>query len=259
MRFGLLLLVLVIVACAQSGYKTFYKQVVDVTTLPSVELLQPADAPQVLESDDIGRDIKILRSKHYVVIGHSSFNGGYEDVKNAVLQARRVGATVVLVGAEYTNTQTSTSTLLVPNTQTTYHSGSVYGGGSHGSYSGTSTSHGTTSVPITTSQRRYDQEAVFFAKAAQKIRYGVSLLDLTPEQRLQIERNTGAYIDFIFEETPAFDSNVLAGDILIAIDGRSVRNVEHALGLLRTVPPDAPSSTLTVIRKGVEKMVVVEF
>ena len=268
----ILLIVSLIAGCAQSGYKQFYKPYVDANTLPDVQLLKKGEEPQVFGTDDFDRDIKILRAKRYIVIGQSSFNGGYEDTKNAAEQAKTIGATIVLTNSQYTNTQTTTSTLFLPDNKTTYHSGSVsgstsynsaYGGylgssNTYGSYSGSSTTYGTKAVPYTTHQRRYDQNAVYLVKSTQKVRYGISVADLTPEKRSEIERNTGALIDIVLEDTPAFYANVMAGDILISVDGSNVRNAAHAIEVMKT-SGNSEYSILKVLRNGKEKEIRVEF
>lgn len=250
--------IIVLSGCAQSGYKQFYNPYVDAKILPDVELIGQNEEPQVFISNDLDRDTRILRSRRYIVVGYSSFNGGYEDIKNAAAQAKKIGATVVLTNSEYTNTQSSTSTLLLPNNQTTYHSGSVYSGGTYGSYSGTSTTYGTQAVPLTTHQRRYDQTAVYLVKSTEQLRFGVSVADLSPDLRAEIGRNTGALIDIVIEDTPAFYSNVMAGDILVSIDGQLVKNGRHARELMGATPKDQPSSEFIVMRKGEEKSIKVK-
>ena len=257
-----LLLVAIIIfftGCSQSGYKQFYNSHVDPKILPNVEALGPNEEPKLFESNDIDRDINILKSKKYIVVGYSSFNGKYEDKNNAAVQAKRIGATIVLTNSEYTDTQDNTSALLLPNTQTTYHSGNVYGGGTYGGYRGTSTTYGNTAVPITTNHRLYNQVAVYLVKSTQKVRFGISVTDLTPDLRIDIEKNTGALIDAVIEDTPAFYANVMAGDILISIDGQLVKNSQHAHKLMGTVPDTQPFSDLIIIRKGEEKSIKVKF
>ena len=63
----------------------------------------------------------------------------------------------------------------------------------------------------------------------------------------------------IVEKTPAFYSNVLAGDLIIAVDGVNVKDVQHAQELMANVPPTAKSSEITVIRQNEEKKIVVQF
>lgn len=241
--------------CAQSGYQQFYNPYIDPQSDPDLVLLAPNEEPQVFGSDDFNRDINILRAKNYVLLGESAFNGGYEDTKNAVAQAKKLGATMVLTSSKYINTTTHTSMLFLPNNETTYHSGSVYAGGNTGGYSGTSTTYSTTAVPYTTQQDRYEQHALFFAKTNKKIRFGVYISDLSPELRVEIERNTGALIEIVSEDSPAFYANIFAGDILISIDGVSVINAQHAGALLLRVPDGQAYSDFVVIRKGEEKTI----
>lgn len=274
MRLSIVMLVATLLAgCATSGYQQFYKPYVDAKSLTEVKLLSEGEEPQIFGTDDFDRDINILLSKNYIPIGSSSFNGAYEDTKNAVTQAKQIGATLVLVSAKYTDTQTTTSTLFLPDNKTTYNSGTVSGktsynstysgylgsSNTYGSYSGSSTTYGTQAVPITSHQRRYDQNAVYFAKSTRKYRLGVLYKDLMPEQRSQLERNTGVLINVVIEDSPAFTSNVLAGDVLIKVNGHLVKNAKHAKELMADFGHDKNSVELTVIRNGAEKKIEVEF
>lgn len=268
----LLIAAISLTGCAQSGYKKFYKPYVDANTLTDVELISEDQEPEVFGSDNIKRDHYILLSKGYIAVGQSTFNGGHEDIKYAKAQAKSVGATVILASSQYTNTQTTTTTLLVPDNKTTYHSGSAYSNTSYdsayggyygnsstyGTYNGTSTTYATKAVPVTSQQRRYDQTAVYYVKSNKKYRIGVLYLDLTPEQRIQYERNTGIQIIVVVEETPAFYSNILAGDVLIAIDGDTVNNVIQAGEILDGIPATQNRTVFTVIRNGQEKNIQVK-
>lgn len=252
-----ILTALAMVGCA-SGYQQFYKPYVDAGTLNDVELLKPDEEPKVYGTNDFDRDTKALRSKQYVPVGYSSFNGKYEDESNVKAQAKRIGATVILVNSKYTNTQTTTSHLFLPNSSTTYHSGSVYSGGASGGYSGTSTTYGNTVVPITTHQMRYDQTAVFFVKSTKKPRFGVSLKNLSDDQRRALERNTGAIVDVVVEGSPAFFSNVLPGDILIKVNDSNVMDAKHASELMQGVSSATSSAVFTVIRNGKEQTITIK-
>jgi S1-C subfamily serine protease len=91
------------------------------------------------------------------------------------------------------------------------------------------------------------------------MKFGIYLQDLPPEMRTQYERNTGAFVDLVFEESAAFYSNVLPGDVIISVDGKSVKNTEHAQELMAKVPSNAETSKLGIIRKGKEKIIEVKF
>lgn len=248
-------------AACVSGYKQFYKPYyddMDVTKLDNVETLQEGEEPTIYTTNNIDQDILELRSKRYVPIGYSSFNGKLEGESQVIAQAKRVGAKVVLVSTEYTDTVTSTTPLVMPDSSTTYHSGSVYGSGGYGGYSGTSTTYGTTVVPITSQQKRFDQAAVFFVKSTKKLRFGVSVRNLTDQQRRELKRNTGALIDVVFEETPAFYSNVIAGDILIKIDDKKINDGEEAGKIMRDYPAQADDVIFTVLRDGEKKQIKID-
>jgi serine protease Do len=261
----LLIVCCVLSGCATNGYKDFYVSGIDLATEVgerkdlTIEVLQPNQEPQIIETNDLNSEYQNYTTKRYIIIGHSSFNGEYEDKQNVIKQAKRVGATLVLVKSEYTNTQTSTTALQLPNTQTNYHSGSVYGGGGVANYSGTTTTSGTTAIPITTHQRRYDQEAWFLVKASYIIPPKIDFYprDLSVEERIEIERNTGVVVATIYEDTPMFYANVLRGDIIIAVNGVQVKNSAQWGQLSDGIT--GKSTTLTILRKGVQKDLVVQF
>lgn len=265
-------ILLFLTGCATSGYQQFYRPFVEASTVPDVEPLKVEQIPQVFSSDNFERDVRALRAKNYIPIGQSSFNGRFEDQKNAIAQAKRVGATLVLISSKYTDTQTVSSALILPDNKTTYHSGSAYGSSSYTNnyggygtansnayYSGTSTTYGSQVVPYTTQQRRFDQNAVYLVKTNPKMRFGIILNDLSQEMRTQLQRNTGALAYVVVEKTPAFYSNVMQGDIIIAVDGAVVRDSKSAQELMTQVPQSAVSSELIIIRNGEEKIITVKF
>ncbi len=245
---------LLLSACA-SGFQQFYKPYVDAKTLTDVQLLGESDRPKIFSSNDMQRDVKIAVSKGYRPIGASSFNGQIESEQAVINQAKSVGAVLVLVNSKFTESRTITTPLFLPNNQTTYNSGSVYGTYGSANYSGTSTTYGTTVVPITTQQQRYDQTAVFFVKSTKKPKFGLMVIDLPPELRTRYERNSGALIDNVAEESPAFAANLLPGDLLIEFNGTPVINAQHAHELMQAASPRDGKCVLKIIRNGTEKSI----
>lgn len=253
-----LMLCVGLVACATNDYQQFYKPYADAKTLSDVRLLGQGESPTVYSSTDLKRDVKILRSKGFVSIGYSAFNGAIGSEDQLIDQARDVGALVVLVNSNYTDTQTTTVPLFLPNISTTYSSGSVYGSGGYAGYSGSSTTYGNTVVPLTSQQQRYDQTAIYFIKSTHKLKFGIYVVDLAPEIRTALERNTGALVDVVVENSPAFVANILPGDILIELDSSQVRNAEHALDLMKLATPTSGTCILKILRNGAEKNVTVQ-
>lgn len=89
--------------------------------------------------------------------------------------------------------------------------------------------------------------------------FGVSVADLTNEMRVKLERNTVALIDVVIEDTPAFYSNVLDGDILVAIDGTLIKNAQHALEIMKSYDISKGFAIWKIVRKGKEKEIEIKF
>jgi S1-C subfamily serine protease len=185
----------------------------------------------------------------------SSFNGESESEQAVANQAKSVGAVLVLVNSKFTDSRVVTTPLFLPDNQTTYYSGYVNGTYGSANYSGSSTTYGTTVVPITSAQQRYDQTAVYFVKITKKPKFGLNLEDLPPELRARYERNTGALITIVMEESPAFVANIIPGDILIEFNGTPVINAEQAFNLMRTYSPKLDKCLFKIIRNGTEKSI----
>lgn len=248
-------LILSLTGCATSGYNKFYHSNAP-EVLPSfVETLKEGQEPRVINSSNLDEDKYSLLAKGYLQLGYASFNGKLEDIENAKAKAKELKATTVLIANKFTDSQTVTTPLFLPNNQTTYNSGtaSAYGSGgsAYGSYSGTSTTYGTQVVPMTSTVRRYDQAALFFVKDTRKPKFGVSAIPLTAEKREQIKRNTGVLISVVREDSPAFFANIMRNDILIKLNNQEVRNIKEFIEFAKKVDK-GDLMTVTIIRKGEE-------
>jgi hypothetical protein len=61
--------------CA-NGYRQFYHPIVpDPRTQPDLELLTSGEKPAVYATGNLDRDALILRTRRYVPVGYSAFNG----------------------------------------------------------------------------------------------------------------------------------------------------------------------------------------
>jgi serine protease Do len=257
--------------CAQNGFTTFYHPNFDPSNPPpalagNVKYLDQNEKPQIYTSNNLQRDINIARSKYWIPIGYSSFNGAMGTQDQVLKQAKALGAPLVIVTSRFTENRTITTPLFMPNNQTTYYNGTTNGqfygnNGYNANYNsntmGTATTYGTTVVPMTSVQSRYDQTAVFFARIVKKFRFGLSVIPLTPELQQKYERNTGALVEIVFENTPAFSANILPGDIIIEIDGQTVDSAAKAFDLMRA-PPANGVSTFKIIRNGTEKTINIQ-
>lgn len=153
----------------------------------------------------------------YAMVGYSSFNAGNVDEKGALLQAKKVNASTVIIYSKYTNTVSSVMPLTLPNTQTSTTSlyGNAYGSGGYANYSGTATTttYGSKTTYIPYSVNRSDYMATYWVKIKPLV-LGVQVMDLTPELRNEIQSNKGVLVSVVVKGSPAFYSDILKGDIL---------------------------------------------
>ena len=89
--------------------------------------------------------------------------------------------------------------------------------------------------------------------------FGLRLVDLSDAQRRRLERNTGAVVVKVFDNTPAFYANILVDDVIIAVNGVPVGTAADAVAKLRAIDHDAGPATVTVLRRGEQKTITVTF
>jgi hypothetical protein len=236
MRIGTLLLVALLGGCASNGYQKFY------TELPvGQDALENRAAPPPAQPklDKLSGDFKDYASQYaraaYVPIGYSSYNGPTGSEDQALAQGKSVGADVVAVmSPRYTETLTSSIPITTPTTQTsqTNSTATVYGSGgtANGYGSSTTTTYGsrTTYLPVTT--QRYDFQAIYLVK--RKYTFGAQFDALSDEERAQIQSNKGVKICEVVNDTPAFEADVLVGDIILSANGRSLAGPEALAAII---------------------------
>ena len=106
------------------------------------------------------------------------------------------------------------------------------------------------------SAQNHPDRALALARFGQ---FGLRLVDLTDAQRRRLERNTGAVVVKVFDNTPAFYANILVDDVIIAVNGEPVGNAADAVAKLRAIDHDAGPATVTVLRRGEKKTITVTF
>jgi hypothetical protein len=224
-------LILNSIGCA-NPYANFYFDLTggaDLTTAPNVVLSN--DEPRLTRGSNPDDDFINMLESGYSCIGYSSFNAGNVSDYGAISQAKQVHAEIVLYYSKYSNTVSGSLPLTVPNTQTssTTYGGSVYGNrGYSGRYSGTATTktYGSDTVYVPYSVNRYDYFASYWVKDSPPI-FGTHVRDLTPELRRKIGSNKGLLIIAVINGSPAFNADILGGDILKTIDDIEIFNIEN--------------------------------
>lgn len=234
-----ILLSLLLAGCA-SGYTRFYQPAQWATpeaiassragsapAIPIIERSQPGNPQLVLDA---------YAKRGYVMIGHSTFNSGMpEPEDSAIALGQEVGADLVLIlNPRYTGSVTSAMPVTTPTTTTSHTSGSATAYGPSGTVTaygtGTTTTYGSTTNYVPYTVHRTDYGAVFFIKKRSIL--GAITRDLNDTERQEFQSNKGAVVRLVVDGTPAFDADILVGDVITAIDGQSVSSPKALSDLL---------------------------
>lgn len=231
-KFFFCTLLLVFSGCA-NPYAKFYNDLSGgINVLENPNFIIPTNKPRLIQGSDIERDSFRMMEEGYTILGQSFFNAGNVNQGAAVKHGAKVHADTVIVYGSYTGTVSGSLPLTVPNTQTSYHSGSIYGtGGGFAHYSGYSTTYGTQTTYIPYNVDRFDYYATFWIKL-KELTLGVGVKNLTDELRMKIESNKGVYINVVVKRSPAFNNDLLAGDIIRKINNIEVADTSHFLNFI---------------------------
>jgi membrane-associated protease RseP (regulator of RpoE activity) len=239
-------------------YEQSYTGITSSQPSQEVPVMAAQVEPQLYVTNDLERDDLSLLENGYVLIGYSAFNSGTVDSKLAIKQAKKVGATLVLIQSQYTHTVTGVIPYTVQNpsqTVTTHNSGRIYGSSGYERYSGTST----TTVPgdyttyqIPYSEDRYAYAATFWAKV-ERCGVGLWFNDLTDELRRTIGSNRGVVVTAVIKGSPAFNADIMRGDIITRINDEIVADRQSFSAALGRYA--GKEIVLETYRNGVKRMV----
>ena len=208
--------------------------------------------PQIYGSQDIKSDAHILFEHNYLLIGAAVFHGPPTSNSEAIEQAQNVGACIVLLHSDYMGTQTSYLPWITPNapkTSNTTITGDINANATTTTYGGSHTNY----MPYSVSQ--YTYRAGFFVKAKQRV-LGMDGGNMPPDLRQQLQRNTGVYVNVIINDTPAYNANILEGDVIISFAGQDVTSMGMFAPLVQQHAGERVK--IILIRNGVTKTVDVQ-
>jgi PDZ domain len=210
-------------------------------------------SPQVVHVANWDSNIaNIYERQGYVLIGYSGFTSGRsESDEDAINQGIAVGADlVVILSPEYQGTVTAGVPITTPNTTTSYSSGNAtaYGAGApvtaYGNSTTTTYGSSTSVLPITVQRSAYG--AGYFVK--KRYRFGIWGRDLTDGERQQLQTNRGVYVTTVVDNTPAYNADVLPGDVILAINGQAPNGVDALTDFINA--DRGQTVELTIFRAG---------
>jgi membrane-associated protease RseP (regulator of RpoE activity) len=162
----------------------------------------------------------------YSPIGYASFTSGRAQSEEAALQqAKDVGADLVLIfDPKYAGSTITNVPLVLPTATTalTRATATAVGAGgavtAHGTSTTTTYGTSTSIIPIAVNLSSYG--AIYFIK--QHFRLGLAVRDLNNDERRALQTNKGVVVEVVVDGTPAFDADLLVGDIITAVDGQAI-------------------------------------
>lgn len=239
---------LFLASCA-SGYEKFYQPF----SANNSAGIEPFSGEPELRSGNSNstQTAALMFEQGYWPIGASGFVGPSANVNDALEQAKRVGAAIVVISSKYQSTATGMLPLTLPNNTTSYTNGSANivgsGGYATGSYNGLTTTYGTQTTVIPYSVDRYEQVAVYFAPLRRQ-GAGLMVQPLTEAQRQQLRTNQAVSVIAVRTGSPAFLADILPGDAILSIGGNRVYDVETGTQALRSAV--GHPSNIVLIRNG---------
>jgi len=196
-------------------------------------VLPPTDPPKLLTSTDLRKDSLSMLESNHVMIGRSKFRSPSIDESQALDQAKKIGAWVVLVNHKYVDTVTESVPVneyipdqRVDTTETTV----IHDGGENPKVILKDTSTVVQGEFRTTYMDRnteyYDYTATFWAKAKPPL-FGVLVKALDEETKASLGSNKGVLVTGVITGSPAWDADFLKRDILVEIAGEPIRDPDH--------------------------------
>lgn len=215
----IVVITLLLSGCASNPYAKFYQDRTgnaDLKKSPRVVL--PTGNPTVYSGGDLDADYIRLLEDGYGLVGIATFRASGEVKKDdAISQAKKVHASVVLLYSKYIDTVSGSYLWETPDTQrsTTSLSGNVMGPGGTIRYSGRedTTTQGTKTTTIPYSYDRNDYFASFWIKLKPPL-LGTSTRDLSDDLKQKIGSNKGVVVFAIVKGSPAFRADILKGDVI---------------------------------------------
>jgi hypothetical protein len=182
-------------ASCVNPYTKYYRSYTSGITASSTEGYQPCDGPiQIIATSNIQNDVNELRRQGYVAIGSSYFNGPANQVSEtkALRQARNVGACKVLMTSSYTNTNSESAPLNVPN-------------------------NGIQTMMMPYSVQRYDSTAIYLVKKS--FIFGAIVGAVPPDLSKQIGYSGGLLVTTIVRGSAAYRADIFEGDVILSMNG----------------------------------------
>ena len=190
----------------------------------SADYVIPSSVPaeRINSAGSIDADIGAMWKRGYAPIGYSSFTNGNSKTKDAERLANKLKARYYIALTVLSSSYTTSVPLTLPSSTTSNTNGnfSVFGSGGYnsGNFSGTTTTYGSQTTYLPMQMNRYSKLALYFGEAP-RMGTGIYPRELNADEISTYETQRGFVIGFIRDGSPAYEANLLPGDVIVEVNG----------------------------------------
>lgn len=211
---------------------------------------------EVVYVDSIQTAAREWARNRYVPLGSSTFEASLQPESSLIRFGTSLGATHATYDRTYLRTNRGVVPLTMTNPTTSYTTGTIQTSSGTATYSETTYGTETTTRMMPYAIDRYRHEVIYWVPLTVMPATGVWPRDLTSEEATRFNRNTGAFVDVVVRGTPAFEANILSGDVIIRIDETPITSaqdyIDHVLACR------GREVSLVFIRDGSEETVLIQ-
>lgn len=214
----------VVLAGCSNPFRQNYQSMLDKWPQSKSMLMQNPETaePRLITSEDMKSDALAMLENGYLLIGKSKFKSPPIDEKQALDQAKKVGADVVLVKSEYVNTLTQSVPITdwIPEKKITTTERATFQENPSAQPSialreVTQTLQGESYTRYVPKSTDYFEYSTSFWKKSKPTMFGVLVQPLDNATKKRLQSNRGVIVKVVVNKSPAYNADILRDDIII--------------------------------------------
>lgn len=201
-------------------------------------ILPPSGPPRLVTSGDLKADSLKMRENGYLLVGRAKFRSTMIDETQALDQARKSGAEVVLVNHKYVNSAAESVPIeqWIPGKEIDHNETTVVQDGSATptviqKQSSTTVQGEFQTAYVEENMDYYDYAATFWAKAKPSL-FGVLVKELDEKTKAMIGSNKGVLVRAVIKGSPAFMADILRDDVILSLGNDMVVDPDQFFDLM---------------------------
>jgi len=239
-KITLLMVFIGLAAGCANPYHENYFSTLEKRNRDELSRILPASAPpKLLTSTDMKADSLKMRENGYLLVGRAKFRSSPVDETQALDQAQKIGAEVVLVNHQYVNSATESVPIeqWIPGREVDHNETTVVQDGSATptviqKQSSTVVQGEFRTTYVEQNMDYYDYAATFWAKAKPSL-FGVLVKELDDKTKAMIGSNKGVLVRVVVKDSPAFMADVLRDDVILSLGADMVINPDQFFDLIK--------------------------